>query len=76
MADLDAHADTIAKFYKHLTEGGVADQVAGVCTIDLNKILLSRETPDTRPTKQDQHDAVAAAAAKKAADRAAARGAA
>lgn len=73
MADLDAHADTIAKFYKRLVEGGVADQVAGVCTIDLNKVLITRETPETKPTKEAQHDAVADAAAQKAANRAALR---
>lgn len=73
MADLDSHADAVAKFYKRLKEAGVDEQAAGVCTIDLNKSLLSREPPKITPEDKDaQRAEIRAASDRKAAERAAA----
>lgn len=70
---LDAHADTVIAFHKRLTDGGITEDLAAVCTIDLNKVLLSRNPPPIGTLDKDAERAeIRAASDRKAAERAAA----
>lgn len=71
MSDLDTHADAVIAFNKRLRDGGVTDDVAGVCTVDLNKILLSRNPPPIPSDPEAQRAEIREAAARKAEERAA-----
>lgn len=63
MTNLDAHADTLVRFYKRLREAEMDEQVAGVLTIEVSKGLLNGGITDDG-SKADKAEIEAAAAAK------------
>lgn len=61
-----SHAQELIDFHKALVAGGLPADVAGVCTIDLNKAYAAGTAKPSPTTKQEQQDAAAAASAEKA----------
>jgi hypothetical protein len=69
VSDVPTHTASVAAFYKALIENGVEAQVAGVCTIEFNKALLSRATPPIELDPTERRAEIRAAADRKQSER-------
>lgn len=62
--------EAVCAFYKRLTEGGVPEDAASVCSIDFNKSLMSGTVKPDPPDPSDQRAAIAEAGEAKRSQRA------
>lgn len=63
-------ADAVIAFYKRLSDGGVPEDAASLCSIDFNKSLMSGIVKPEPPDPHDQRAAIAEAGEAKRAQRA------
>lgn len=71
MTELDNHADALIGYHARLLAGGLDPAAAGACTVEMSKALLAGALATPEPTVDEQREALATAAAEKAARRAA-----